>query len=147
MKELKVLTVCGAGVGTSTLLRMNINEASDVFGGVMGDYDYINIANETRNAAYEIINRKRATYYGIAASAARIAEAILRDEKSILPLSVKLDGQYGLNDVYLSLPTVVGQHGVIRILTPYLSDEEEGKLHNSAKVLKEAYDSLDLDIN
>lgn len=126
---------------------MNINEASDVFGGVMGDYDYINIANETRNAAYEIINRKRATYYGIAASAARIAEAILRDEKSILPLSVKLDGQYGLNDVYLSLPTVVGQHGVIRILTPYLSDEEEGKLHNSAKVLKEAYDSLDLDIN
>ena len=126
---------------------MSINEASDVFGGVMGDYDYINIANETRNAAYEIINRKRATYYGIAASAARIAEAILRDEKSILPLSVKLDGQYGLNDVYLSLPTVVGQHGVIRILTPYLSDEEEGKLHNSAKVLKEAYDSLDLDIN
>lgn len=126
---------------------MNINEASDVFGGIMGDYDYINIANETRNAAYEIINRKRATYYGIAASAARIAEAILRDEKSILPLSVKLDGQYGLNDVYLSLPTVVGQHGVIRILTPYLSDEEEGKLHNSAKVLKEAYDSLDLDIN
>lgn len=126
---------------------MNINEASDVFGGVMGDYDYINIANETRNAAYEIINRKRATYYGIAASAARIAEAILRDEKSILPLSVKLDGQYGLNDVYLSLPTVVGQHGVIRILTPYLSDEEEGNLHNSAKVLKEAYDSLDLDIN
>lgn len=126
---------------------MNINEASDVFGGIMGDYDYINIANETRNAAYEIINRKRATYYGIAASAARIAEAILRDEKSILPLSVKLDGQYGLNDVYLSLPTVVGQHGVIRILTPYLSDEEEGKLHNSAKVLKEAYDSLDLDIS
>lgn len=126
---------------------MSINEASDVFGGIMGDYDYINIANETRNAAYEIINRKRATYYGIAASAARIAEAILRDEKSILPLSVKLDGQYGLNDVYLSLPTVVGQHGVIRILTPYLSDEEEGKLHNSAKVLKEAYDSLDLDIN
>lgn len=126
---------------------MNINEASDVFGGIMSDYDYINIADETRNAAYEIINRKRATYYGIAASAARIAEAILRDEKSILPLSVKLDGQYGLNDVYLSLPTVVGQHGVIRILTPYLSDEEEGKLHNSAKVLKEAYDSLDLDIS
>lgn len=126
---------------------MNINEASDVFGGIMGDYDYINIANETRNAAYEIINRKRATYYGIAASAARISEAILRDEKSILPLSVKLDGQYGLNDVYLSLPTVVGQHGVIRILTPYLSDEEESKLHNSAKVLKEAYDSLDLGIN
>ena len=107
---------------------MNINEASDVFGGIMGDYDYIDLANETKNAAYEIINRKKATYYGIAAS--------------ILPLSVKLNGQYGLKDVYLSLPTVVGQHGVVRILTPYLSEEEEGKLHHSAKVLAEAYEGL-----
>lgn len=121
---------------------MNINEASDVFGGIMGNYDYIDIANETKNAAYEIINRKKATYYGIAASAARITEAILRDEKSILPLSVKLNGQYGLRDVYLSLPTVIGQHGVVRILTPYLSEEEEGKLHHSAKVLAEAYEGL-----
>lgn len=121
---------------------MNINESSDAFGGVMGDYDYIDLANATRNAAYEIINRKKATYYGIAASAARIAEAILRDEKSILPLSVKLTGQYGINDVYLSLPTVVGQHGVIKIIAPYLSEEEEGKLHDSAKVLANAFDSL-----
>lgn len=121
---------------------MNINEASDVFGGIMSDLDYIDLANQTRNAAYEIINRKKATYYGIAASAARIIEAILRDEKSIMPLSVKLSGQYGLSDVYLSLPTVIGQNGVIRILTPYLSEEEEGKLHNSAKVLADAYNSL-----
>lgn len=121
---------------------MNINEASDAFGGIMGDYDYINIANETRNAAYEIINRKKATYYGIAASAARICEAILRDEKSILPLSVRLSGQYGLQDVYLSLPAIVGQHGVIKVLAPYLSEEEEGKLHASAKVLADAFDSL-----
>ncbi|MDO4271612.1 MAG: L-lactate dehydrogenase [Candidatus Saccharibacteria bacterium] len=121
---------------------MNINEASDSFGGIMGDYDYIDLANETRDAAYEIINRKKATYYGIAASAARICEAILRDEKSILPLSVKLTGQYGLSDVYLSLPTVVGQHGVVKVIAPYLSEEEEGKLHHSAKLLAEAYDSL-----
>ena len=47
---------------------MNINEASDVFGGIMSDLDYIDLANQTRNAAYEIINRKKATYYGIAAS-------------------------------------------------------------------------------
>lgn len=121
---------------------MNINEASDIFGGVMGDYDYIDIANETKNAAYEIINRKKATYYGIAASAARITEAILRDEKSILPLSVKLTGQYGLKDVYLSLPSVIGRQGIVRILTPYLSEEEEGKLHHSAQVLADAYNSL-----
>ena len=121
---------------------MNINEASDAFGGLMGDYDYINLANDTRNAAYEIINRKKATYYGIAASASRIAEAILRDEKSIMPLSVKLTGQYGLKDVYLSLPAVIGQHGIVKIIAPYISEEEEGKLHHSAKLLAEAYDSL-----
>ena len=103
---------------------------------------YINLANDTRNAAYEIINRKKATYYGIAASASRIAEAILRDEKSIMPLSVKLTGQYGLKDVYLSLPAVIGQHGIIKIIAPYISEEEEGKLHHSAKLLAEAYDSL-----
>ena len=121
---------------------MNINEASDAFGGVMGDYDYIDLEKQTRNAAYEIINRKKATYYGIAASAARICEAILRDEKSILPLSVKLTGQYGLKGVYLSLPTFVGQHGVIKVIAPYLSEQEEKHLHDSAKVLEEAFQSL-----
>lgn len=121
---------------------MNINEASDAFGGIMGDYDYIDMVEQTRNAAYEIINRKKATYYGIAASTNRICEAILRDEKSILPLSVKLTGQYGLKDVYLSLPTVVGQHGVIKVIAPYLSEEEERHLHDSAKVLEEAFQSL-----
>jgi len=121
---------------------MNINEASDNFGGIMGDYDYINIENAARNAAYEIINRKKATYYGIAASASRIVEAIVRNEKSIFPLSVKLDGQYGLKDVYLSLPTIIGENGVERILTPYLSEQEENKLHHSAEVLEQAYEGL-----
>lgn len=121
---------------------MNINEASDSFGGVMDDYDYINLANETRNAAYEIINRKKATYYGISASVLRIASAILRDENAVLPLSVKLTGQYNLNDIYLSLPAVVGQHGIVRIIAPYLSEEEEGKLHDSARILEEAYHNL-----
>lgn len=121
---------------------MNINEASDVFGGVMNDFDYINMENNTKKAAYEIINRKKATYYGIAASAVRISEAILRDEKSILPVSVKLDGQYGLKGVYLSLPTVLGQDGVVRVVTPYLSELEEGKLHHSAQVLADAYNGI-----
>ena len=59
-----------------------------------------------------------------------------------MPLSVKLTGQYGLKDVYLSLPAVIGQHGIIKIIAPYISEEEEGKLHYSAKLLAEAYDSL-----
>lgn len=117
---------------------MNINEASDKFGGIMQDQDYLTLANQARNSAYEIINRKGATYYGIAMSVERIVSAILRDERSVMPMSVLLDGQYGINDVYLSLPTVLGENGIEKILTPELSGEELGKLHHSASILKEA---------
>jgi L-lactate dehydrogenase len=117
---------------------MNINQVSDDFGGIMQDVDYIDLANQAKNAAYEIINRKGATYYGIAMSAERIVSAILRDEKSIMPVSVSLDGQYGINDVYLSLPAVLGQHGIEKIVTPNLSNEELQKLHHSAEVLRES---------
>jgi len=117
---------------------MNINEASHQFGGVMADSDYDAIGEAVKNAAYEIINRKGATYYGIGVSAARICEAILRDEKSILPVSVMLHGEYGIDDVYLSLPAVLGEHGVEKILAPGISDDELSKLHNSAALLKEA---------
>lgn len=121
---------------------MNINQASDAFGGIMSDMDYITINDQTRGAAYEIINRKGATYYGIAGAATRIVEAIVRHEQAILPVSVQLSGQYGINDVYLSLPTVLGEHGVERIITPYLSEPEEASLHNSAHVLATAYNQL-----
>ncbi|MCL2451846.1 L-lactate dehydrogenase [Candidatus Saccharibacteria bacterium] len=117
---------------------MGINEASDQFGGVMSDEDYGYLGDVVRNAAYEVINRKGATYYGIGASIARICEAVLRDEKSILPVSVFLHGQYGIDDVYLSLPAILGEHGVEKILTPVISDDELDKLHHSAAVLKEA---------
>jgi L-lactate dehydrogenase len=117
---------------------MNINEASAQFGDRMADSDYDAITNMVKNAAYEIINRKGATYYGIGMSTARICETILRDEKSILPVSVLLHGEYGIDDVYLSLPAVLGEHGVEKILTPHISDDELGKLHHSAAILKEA---------
>jgi L-lactate dehydrogenase len=117
---------------------MNINETSEQFGGVMADHDYAAIGDMVKNAAYEIINKKGATYYGIGMSAARICEAILRDEKSIMPVSVSLHGEYGIDDVYLSLPAVLGEHGVEKVLTPGISDDELGRLHHSAAVLKEA---------
>ncbi|MDR0957399.1 MAG: L-lactate dehydrogenase [Candidatus Nomurabacteria bacterium] len=121
---------------------MGINEASDTFGGVMKNEDYVTIADEVKNSAYEIIDRKGATYYGIAASVSQICRAILRNEKTILPLSVPLDGQYNLNNVYLSLPVVVGQYGIEKILTPQISEEELGKLYNSAHVIQDAYNSV-----
>ena len=64
------------------------------------------IAEKVKNSAYEIIQRKGATYYGIAMSVKRICEAIIRDERSILPISTMMDGEYGIKDVVLSMPSV-----------------------------------------
>ncbi len=121
---------------------MNINEASDKFGGIMQDQDYLTIADDVKNAAYEVINRKGATYYGIAASTARICEALLRDEQSIIPVSVRLTGEYGIHDVYLSLPAVVGRRGVEKVIAPNISDEEIGKLRHSADILADAWNKV-----
>lgn len=120
------------------IAQMNINDASAAFGGIMHDDDFDKIAHETENAAYEIINRKGATFYGIAMSAIRISEAILRNEHAIFPMSVKLTGQYGVDGVYLSLPSVIGEYGIERVLAPKLSEKEINQLRHCADVLKAA---------
>ena len=94
------------------------------------------IASDVKNLAYEIIAKKKATYYGIAMSVKRICEAIIRDEKSILPVSVMLHGEYGVEDVVLSIPAIVGKNGVETKVPIPLSVEEVLKLQESAKALK-----------
>ena len=103
------------------------------------DHDSANtrIANDVKNSAYEIISKKKATYYGIAMSVKRICEAIVRDEKSVLPISSLMCGEYGLNDVVLSMPSVVGKNGLEAHVPISLNQEEIEKLHNSANTLKE----------
>lgn len=91
-----------------------------------------------RTAAYEIIKRKRATYYAIGATTAVVCEAVARDQRSILPVSVPLTGQYGLSDVALSLPCVLGREGVARVLEPALEPSERAALARSAEALKRA---------
>lgn len=95
------------------------------------------IANGVKNSAYEIIRKKKATYYGIAMGVQRICEAIVRDEKSILPVSIYLDGEFGLEGATLSLPSIVGKDGIEKIVPISLSDEEQKALAHSADVLKE----------
>ena len=102
------------------------------------------IADEVRNAAYDIISKKRATYYGIAMSAKRICEAIVRDEKSILPVSSIQHGRYGITDVALSVPVIVGKDGIESEVPFVLNDDEIEKLCASAATLKEVIRSLDL---
>ena len=102
------------------------------------------IAETVKNSAYEIIAKKKATYYGIAMSVRRICEAIVRNEKSILPLSVMLHGQYGLENVVLSMPAIVGSEGVETTVPIELNREEQEKLKQSAQALGKIAGQLQL---
>ena len=94
------------------------------------------IAADVKNSAYKIIEDKGATYYGIAMSVRRICEAIVRDEKSILPISSMMHGQYGIDGCALSMPAIVGADGVETLIPLELDDDELSKLHKSADTLK-----------
>jgi L-lactate dehydrogenase len=103
------------------------------------------IAENTRRAAYEIIRRKGATYYAIAAGLVRIIEAIVRDENSVLTVTGVVNGSHDLNDVAISLPSVINRHGIANTLSLPLSTDEEAGLKRSAQVIHNAILSLNLD--
>jgi L-lactate dehydrogenase len=100
------------------------------------------IFSQTRGAAYAIIQAKGATYYAIGLALVRIVEAIIHDQRSVLSVSTLMQGDYGLKDVYLSLPAIVGRRGVERVLDLPLSQEEVVGLHRSAGVLRETMENL-----
>lgn len=111
-------------------------------GKCLADINKETIYNDVRNAAYEIIKRKGATYYAVAVAVRRLVEAFLRDEKSILTVSSCLEGQYGLSDVALSVPTIVGANGIERVLELPLSQDELALLQKSGNSLKEVIRTL-----
>ncbi|KGP91962.1 lactate dehydrogenase [Pontibacillus chungwhensis BH030062] len=90
-----------------------------------------------RDAAYHIIQRKGATYYGIAMGLVRLTKAILHNENSILTVSAYLSGEYDEKDVYIGVPAIVNRSGVREILEIELDELEEAQFANSAKVLRE----------
>ena len=102
------------------------------------------IFEQARNAAYEIIERKGHTDTAIGVVIARIVRAVVEDQRSVLPVSVRTKGAYGIHDVCLSLPCVVGRHGIEGRVTPSLDDEEYEGLHASAQVLKDSREGLTL---
>ena len=102
------------------------------------------IAEKVKDSAYEIISKKQATYYGIAMAVKRICECIVRDEKSILPVSSMQHGIYGMEGIALSMPAVVGLNGVESHVPIALDEEEMEMLKRSADTLKEVIGSLDL---
>lgn len=93
------------------------------------------IAEQVRDSAYHIIDYKGSTFYGIGLSLVRITGAILRNENSVLTVSSLLQGEYGIHDVCLSVPCIVGENGVVRIIDARLNPEEQEALNRSAQAI------------
>lgn len=98
-----------------------------------------------RDSAYEIISKKGATYYAIAMAVRRIAECIVRDEHSVLPVSTLLSGEYGLSDLCLGVPAIVDRGGVEQVLEIPLDLEERRRLRESADAIHKVLEELEMD--
>ena len=102
------------------------------------------IEEDVRNAGAKVIALKGATFYAVALSVRRICECIVRDTNSVMTISSLVHDQYGINDVCLSLPYVVGARGIVRAVVPPLTEEEVSLLHKSANTLKDTISQLEL---
>jgi len=129
----------------ANIAGMHLDEYSRLNGYPLSTSLRDKIAENTRCAAYEIIHRKGATYYAIAAGLVRIIEAIVRDENSVLTVSGIANGIHDLNDVALSLPAVINRQGIAKTLELPLSEEERSGLKRSAQIIRDAIVSLNLD--
>jgi L-lactate dehydrogenase len=113
-----------------------------LFAAAAAPLDPSAISETVRTAAYKIVAGKGYTAYGVATAIVRICEAIVRDEKSVLPVSTLVDGPFDIHGVCLSLPCLLGAGGVERVLTPQLSPSETEALQASAAVLRSAMAGL-----
>ena len=106
--------------------------------------DLEKIRDDVKNAAYEIIEKKKATYYGIGMALTKLVKAILNDEKSLLTVSTYLNGEYKQKDIYIGVPAVVTSKGVREILELQLNEQDQEKLSTSVKILRDTIDELKL---
>lgn len=131
-----------AAWSSTNVSGISLNDFCEMRGHFNHDAAMDAIAEKVKNSAYEIISKKQATYYGIAMSVKRICECIVRNERSILPVSAMMHGEYGIEDITLSMPAIVGIGGVETHVPIALSEEEAEKLVESAKKLKEVAKGL-----
>ena len=99
---------------------------------------------EVRDAAQQIIEAKKATYYGIGMALVRIVRAVLSNANSVLTVSVRLRGEYGERDVYAGMPCIVNRNGVDRVLELNLTEAEREQFRRSCRILQENYEGIDL---
>ncbi len=130
---------------------------TNVAGMMIGDYcpvcnkctdwkiERIGIEKQVRESAYHIINAKGSTHFAVGLALVRITAAILRKQNSIMTVSVALNGEFGLKDVCLSVPSIVSDCGAVKVINSPLPPEEIESLRRSAGILKEAINSLSAD--
>lgn len=131
-----------AAWSSATVSGVPINTFCEMRGHFNHDEATERIAENVKNSAYEIIAKKKATYFGVAMAVRRICEAIIRDEKSILPVSNLMHGEFGISDISLSMPAIVGAHGVENRIPIALDEEETEKLQSSAGTLKKIIEEV-----
>lgn len=112
--------------------------------GSLSENDLEKISLDVKNAAYAIIEAKKATYYGIGMALTRICRAILGDENSVLTVSASLDGDYDQHDVFVGVPCILNRNGIDRILHLNLTEKEQEKLSASCSTLRKSFDELNL---
>lgn len=115
---------------------IELNHFCELRGHFNHDASMERLYEDVRDSAYDIIERKGATYYGIAMAVARIAECIVKDEHAVLPVSAVLEGEYALSGLALSIPSVIGKNGIEKVLEIPLSEKESADLQASAAQLK-----------
>ena len=120
-----------------TVGNIPLRDYCEQVGKPLTDADLDKMYTDMRDSAYAIIEGKGATYYGIGHAVLRIATAIMRDEKSILPVSSLHTGAYGLSDVCLGVPTIVGRNGIEKVVELPLNEKEKDLLKASAAILKD----------
>ena len=121
-----------------------ISEFCEMRGYTKHDEHMEEIAQGVKNSAYKIIEKKKATYYGVAMAVRRICEAIIRDEKSVLPVSSIQHDTYGIEGVTLSMPAIVGKDGIEKQVKIKLNEKEQEALKKSAGALKKVLADLDI---
>ena len=128
----------------ANIAGMRLNEFCKATGLCHDERDLRTLFENVRDAAYQIIQRKGATYFAIGAAVDAIVRVILRDQRTVLTVSTLMDGAYGVSDIYLSLPTVLGRAGAVRVLELTLNEQETEGFRKGAETLKQVADSLGL---
>jgi L-lactate dehydrogenase len=132
---------------TASLANVPLREYCRLTGMSCTTENMAAIGTRVRDAAYEIIRRKGATNFAIAAALTRIIEAVVRDQGSVLTVSTLVEGYYGIDGVCLSLPSIVDRSGIRRVLPIPLSEEELRRLRDSAAAVRSAISSAGLDVH